>query len=137
MTLHLSKVLYDDIIDHAKSIAPIESCGYIAGKDNKAEVFYKMTNVDQSSEHFSFDPKEQFQVVKDARQKGLSLIAVYHSHPETPARLSDEDIRLFNDPNPVYIIVSLKDEVPDMKGYRVVKPSDDEIEISRVTLIIS
>ena len=137
MSLQLTRSMYNEIIEHAQSIAPIESCGYLAGKNGVAEVFYKMTNVDQSPEHFSFDPKEQFQVVKDARQKGLSLIAVYHSHPETPARLSDEDIRLFNDPDPVYIIVSLKDEVPDMKGYHVRKPSSDEVEIVRVEITLN
>ena len=39
--------------------------------------FIPMTNVDNAKDHFSFDPKEQFAVVKDMRQKKLSLIAVY------------------------------------------------------------
>jgi len=136
MTLTIPKEIADEMIAHAKGLAPIESCGYLAGNDGVVNHFYPMTNVDNSPEHFSFDPKEQFQVVKDARKRGLTLNAVYHSHPETPARLSDEDIKLFNDPNPVYIIVSLKDETPDMKGYKVNKPSENEIEIHRVELSI-
>ena len=94
------------IIDHALEITPIESCGYLAGKDGHVSEYYPMTNVDQSPEHFSFDPKEQFKAVKKARSEGLSLVSVVHSHPESPARLSEEDLRLFNDPDPVYIIVS-------------------------------
>jgi [CysO sulfur-carrier protein]-S-L-cysteine hydrolase len=137
MTLTLSKDIYNDMVEHATSLAPIESCGYLAGKDGVVETFYKMTNVDNSPEHFSFDPKEQFQVVKAARKAGLKLLSVYHSHPETPARLSEEDITLFNDPEPVYIIVSLKNEEADMKGYYVRKPSENEIEISRVELIVN
>ena len=94
-----------------------------------------MTNIDASPEHFSFDPKEQFKVVKEARTKGISLLSVYHSHPETPARLSEEDIKLLNDPNMVYIIVSLKDaEKPEVKGYTLNKPDDHSIEITRVEL---
>ena len=67
-----------------------------------------MTNIDNEPDHFSFEPKEQFAAVKDARNQGLSLMAVYHSHPETPARPSQEDLRLLKDPNMIYVIVSLE-----------------------------
>jgi proteasome lid subunit RPN8/RPN11 len=134
--------IYNDIISHAKSELPNESCGYLAGKalagkDATLSKFYPMTNVDASPEHFSFDPKEQFAVVKDARNNKLELLSVYHSHPETPARLSEEDIRLFNDPNPVYIIVSLKDKTPEINGFTVNKPTENEIEIEKITLEIN
>ena len=120
------------MIDHAKSIAPIESCGYLSGKDS-VEKFYPMTNIDQSPEHFTFDPKEQFSVLKEARKEGQSLLAVYHSHPASPARLSQEDIRLFNDPNTVYIIVSLMPGVEDVKAFKVIK-SGGEVLIQSVTI---
>ncbi len=136
MSLTLTQKDYDAMIAHAQSQKPLESCGYLAGKEGKIEKFYPMTNIDQSPEHFTFDPKEQFATVKDARTLGLKLLAVYHSHPETPARLSEEDLALFNDPEPVYIIVSLMNTEPDVKGYHVVKPSAHEIEISRVPLNI-
>jgi proteasome lid subunit RPN8/RPN11 len=68
-----------------------------------------MTNVDHSPEHFSFDPKEQFQAVKRARSLGLELVGVYHSHPATPARMSNEDIRLANDVSLRYLIYSRPD----------------------------
>ncbi|MEC9236446.1 MAG: SIS domain-containing protein, partial [Pseudomonadota bacterium] len=38
--------------------------------------------------------KEQFKVLKESRAAGLQLLSVYHSHPESPARLSLEDLRL-------------------------------------------
>ena len=34
-----------------------------------------------------------------------------------------QDLTLFNDPNPVYIIVSLKDETPDIAGFKIFKPN--------------
>ena len=133
-TLTIPDTIKQAMIEHAQSLAPIESCGYLAGKEDVVTDYYPMTNVDNSPEHFSFDPKEQFQAVKKARQEGLSLISVVHSHPETPARLSQEDILLFNDPTPVYIIVSLKDETPDLKGFTVNKPDEHTIEIKKVNL---
>ena len=134
LKLIIPKQIKKAMIDHAKEAIPIESCGYLAGKDNIISKFYPMTNVDQSNEHFSFDPKEQFHVVKDARHQGLELLSVYHSHPETSARLSAEDIRLFNDPNPVYLIVSLKNDVSSLNAFKVNKPSENIVEIKKVTL---
>eukprot|EP01048_Picozoa_sp_COSAG05_P021780 COSAG05_NODE_4118_length_1666_cov_1.179962_2_plen_141_part_00 len=136
-TLILSKAIYKDMLDHANSLAPVESCGYLGGKDGEITVFYPMTNVDNSPEHFSFDPKEQFQVMKKARAASVDLLAVYHSHPASPARLSAEDIRLFNDPNPVYLIFSLKDDHPVLAGFKVEKPNDQCVKIKEVLLEVN
>ena len=76
-----------------------------------------MTNVDASAEHFSFDPKEQFAAVKAARAEELDLVANYHSHPETPARMSTEDLRLANDSSIVYLIYSVADST--LKAFTV------------------
>jgi proteasome lid subunit RPN8/RPN11 len=77
-----------------------------------------MTNVENSSNHFMMEPKEQFAVVKEIRSAGLEILAIYHSHPETPARPSAEDIRLALTPDVIYLIVSLRDtKVPDVKGF--------------------
>ena len=62
----------------------------------------------------------------------MQLIGVYHSNPESPARLSAEDIRLFNDPEPVYIIVSLKYNVVNVAGFKVNKPDDNTLSIREV-----
>lgn len=135
--MKIKREVYEAIVAHAKELSPIESCGYLAGKFGEITRFYKMTNVDNSPEHFSFDPKEQFSVVKDARKEGLDLLSVYHSHPETPARLSEEDIKLLNDPTMIYIIVSLMDEKADVKGYQLEKPDEKSINIKRVDLVIT
>ena len=97
---------------------------------------FRMENIDHNADHFSFDPVEQFRVVKEVRGHGHKILAVYHSHPVSPARLSAEDVRLFNDPDPVYLILSLMDKEPDLKGFRVKKPSDEEVNIDQVKLVI-
>jgi len=80
---------------------------------------YPMANTDKSNEHFTMEPKEQFAVVKDLRGKELAMLAIYHSHPETPARPSEEDIRLALTPGVSYVIVSLASEVPEVKSFRI------------------
>jgi proteasome lid subunit RPN8/RPN11 len=135
MNIKIKKQIIKDITDHAKALKPIECCGYLAGQNGEITTQFRMTNVDNSHDHFSFDPKEQFQVVKEARKQGLDLMSVYHSHPETPARLSQEDLRLLNDPNMIYIIVSLMNREADVKAFKITKPSDDNITIEAVTII--
>lgn len=112
--------IVDAIIKQAKDELPNEACGLLTGLDGIVQKQYALTNIDRSPEHFSFDPQEQFKVLKDARSKGQKIVANYHSHPASPARPSDEDKRLAFDPNIVYIIVSLAEETPDIKAFSLV-----------------
>ena len=118
---------YDEVVAHALKDNPIEACGYLAGINGEVKYAIPMKNTDESNEHFSFEPGEQFDAFKKTKSEGLRLIAVYHSHPETPARPSEEDIRLAYDPNVSYIIVSLASETPVMKSF-IIKNKTVEIE---------
>lgn len=105
--MKILKKVIKEMGEHAKKEAPLEACGYLASKDGIIMASYALANIDKSNEHFSFDPKEQFAAVKDARAKGWEICVVYHSHPASPARPSQEDIKLAYDPNMSYFIVSL------------------------------
>lgn len=129
--IRIPKHIIEGIITHGKAELPNEACGLLTGSGDAVEKQYALTNVDHSPEHFSFDPREQFQVLKSARAEGQKIIANYHSHPETPARPSEEDKRLAFDPHITYLILSLAAEVPVIKAF-VVKDGDmvpDEIEV--------
>jgi len=106
--MKMSKKILETIFIRAEKEAPLEACGYLAGKEGIVTTHYKMTNMDKSETHFSFDPPEQFRVIKTVRNSGLEIIAAYHSHPESPARPSKEDIRLAHDSSVIYVIVSLE-----------------------------
>jgi len=48
------------------------------------------------------------------------MLAIYHSHPQTPARPSAEDIRLALTPDVIYVIVSVQDaKRPNVKGFLI------------------
>lgn len=117
--LRLSQQIIDSIIEQARLGLPEEVCGYLAGVGREVTRQFPMTNIDHHTEHFSFDPAEQFNVVREARKAGLEILANYHSHPQTPARPSQEDIRLAYDPNIGYVIVSLANELPTIKSFRI------------------
>lgn len=101
------------MVRHAETELPNEACGLIAGVkqgDNKSiKKVYFLTNLDHSNEHFSLDPREQLQAIKDMRENGLVPLGNWHSHPETPARMSQEDKRLAHDRAASYMILSLMD----------------------------
>jgi [CysO sulfur-carrier protein]-S-L-cysteine hydrolase len=130
--LQIPKDIHDDLISHAREGFPLEICGILGGVGTTVSASYRMTNTDASNEHFMMDPKEQFAVVKDLRAKGLAMLAIYHSHPETPARPSEEDIRLALTPDVSYIIISLAGhQLPTVKSYKIdqgkVSPNDIEV----------
>ncbi|MDR0747950.1 MAG: M67 family metallopeptidase [Tannerellaceae bacterium] len=107
------------IIRQAQDELPHEACGLLAGSGDTVVKQFPMTNIDHSAEHFSFDPREQFHVLNTARKEGLRIIANYHSHPSTPSRPSEEDIRLAYDPDIIYLIVSLAAEEPVVRAFRI------------------
>ena len=108
------------MISQAEKDAPDESCGSLLGTDDEVTENYWMENIDHSSEHFSFAPKDQFAALRYARAKGLKILANWHSHPATPSRPSEEDLRLANDPNIRYAILSLKDGEPRLNSFKII-----------------
>ncbi|MBQ2276821.1 MAG: hypothetical protein II331_09285, partial [Lachnospiraceae bacterium] len=58
----LSKEDYEKIVSYSKKELPKEACGLLAGiieNGNKIiKKVYLLTNIDQSKEHFSLEPKE-------------------------------------------------------------------------------
>ncbi len=130
LKLEIPTNIFEQMVAQAKALAPIEACGILAGKDNKAEKLFEMANADNRSDHFMMEPKEQFAVVEDIRSAGLEILAIYHSHPETPARPSAEDIRLALTPDVIYVIVSLQDaNAPAVKGLLIEDGTVTEVPV--------
>lgn len=130
--IRLTRGVYQAVLAHARKELPNECCGYLAGREGLIDTHYELTNVDASPEHFSFDPREQFATVRAAREAGLSVLANYHSHPATPARPSQEDIRLAYDPGISYLILSLAGDSPDLKAFSIVRGEVNPQEIQVV-----
>ncbi len=117
--LRIQREIWEQLIEHARQDAPIEACGYLAEQDGVVASLYRLRNVEASPEHFSLDAAEQFAVVRQMRAGRQRLRAVYHCHPATPARPSAEDVRLSNDPDLSYVIVSLASPDPEVNSFLI------------------
>ncbi len=117
--MEIEREIYQQIVSAANAAAPLECCGYLAGVGKKITRAYPMKNMDQSREHYSFEAGEQFATVKEIRKQSLAVLAVYHSHPETPARPSEEDIRLAFDPAISHVIISLCGEQEVVRSFQI------------------
>ena len=117
--LRISAEVLNEIITHAWQDAPIEACGYLAEKGGVVDRVFRLTNADASTDHYSLVPAEQFAAVREMRSTGHRLCGVYHSHPASPARMSEEDLRLAADPTLAYVIVSLAASGPVVRAFTV------------------
>ena len=126
---------YEEILNHAEKNLPEEACGLITGitegNVRKAEEVDLLENMDHSSEHFTIAPEDQLKVLRKAREKGQKVIAVWHSHPATPSRMSQEDIRLARDESRSYLILSLAGKEPVLHAFRMRdgKVQNEELKI--------
>ena len=130
--LKIPKIIYEEMVSHARKAFPLECCGLLAGKDGKITRHYPMTNTDQSKISYLMDPREQFQVFKEIRGLGIDLLGIYHSHPKHPAYPSQTDVRLAFYPDATYYILSIQDQEqdPEMRGFRIVQEVIEEVPYS-------
>lgn len=132
--LIIKKEDYQKILDYSRQQKPLEACGIIAGIiDQEADKYfstkiYLMENTKKSPEHYLMEPEEQFDVFKDIRENELELISVFHSHPHSPARPSQEDIEMANYKEAIYLIVSLESDKEDLRAYFIKDEQPEEIE---------
>ena len=120
--MKLPKPLVEAMTAHAGEMYPEECCGLLAGADGRPTHLYRIQNVHETPKVFyEMAPREQFYAFKNMRHNGLGLVAIYHSHPESPARPSPSDIRLAYDPEPCYLLISLQQrDQPQVRAYRIV-----------------
>jgi proteasome lid subunit RPN8/RPN11 len=90
--LNIHSNIYDGMRRHVTRLAPQEACGLLAGKDNKVEIRIGVANVDRSPVRFRMDPRQQWRAFQRMETAGLELLAIYHSHPNGPDKLSEIDI---------------------------------------------
>lgn len=119
-TLVVAPGVIELIVEHCRREYPREACGIVAGADGRAQWVYPLTNVaDDPTRRYVIDADEQKATVAAIRKAGRTPLAIFHSHPRTPAYPSDTDVDLAYHPGLVYVIVSLAVEPPNVRAFRI------------------
>jgi [CysO sulfur-carrier protein]-S-L-cysteine hydrolase len=113
-----------EMVAHAYDGLPNEACGLLVGHaaTDTAVRFVPTRNAAESSRIYTIDGLEQMKAERAAEADGLSLIGVMHSHTHTTAYPSPTDVAQAEwlDPAWHFVIVSLRDEAPSTRSYRIV-----------------
>lgn len=131
--LSIPQHILDQIVAHARELAPFECCGLLAGTNKTVTHLYRIANivaVEGAEKLSTFDddkvahlerlsPEERAEIAfvmdmgdfsaakKDIRKNGLDLQVVYHSHPKDPARPSYTDIKIATDYEEIWERINL------------------------------
>jgi proteasome lid subunit RPN8/RPN11 len=121
MTLELPEDVRQGIVDHARSGAPEEIVGVLAGRHgdpSRVDRAYRATNAaDRPEIGYEIEPTAELELLERVDGAGLDVVGFYHSHPRGPLEPSDTDARLAAWPGYSYVIVSLAGE-PSVGSWR-------------------
>ena len=112
--LHIDPKAMEEMIKDAERTFPDECCGFLFGKEEEDKRFISaVTVVDNSKEgdkrrRFEISARDYLKAESFADENDLTLLGVYHSHPNSPAIPSEHD-RISAQPYFSYIIISAFD----------------------------
>jgi len=120
--LRLRDEAYAVMIGHCYDGLPLEACGLLAGAPGSSNVTvaYPTANAAASSRVYTVDPRDHLRADRDAESRGLVILGVFHSHTHTDPYPSPTDVAQAPDPDWHYVLVSLRDEAPMTRAYRLI-----------------
>lgn len=129
--LILDKKQVQEIAAYADLHAPLESCGLLAGKQDRVEKVLFVRNQAQSPVRFVMDPSEQLQAFDWIESNGLDLLGIFHSHPAGPETASPTDIAEAAY-EVVHVICARTDNLWKLRGFWIKNGKSIEVSLQIV-----
>ena len=111
--LIITPKILEQIHEHGETAYPDEGVGFMLGKEEDGGYLvlqlYEITNAREEEarkNRYQVTPRDYLQAEVQADQLGMSLIGVFHSHPDHPNQPSDYD-REWAQPNFSYVITNV------------------------------
>jgi proteasome lid subunit RPN8/RPN11 len=134
--IFLPVALADEMIAQATAGYPEETCGLVGGRyagdgrDGQAVRLYPVENKLHNPVAYEMEPAQQVKAIVSIEAEGLELLAIYHSHPDGPARPSVTDLAQAYYPDQAYLIISLTDrQRPLLRAFMLASGSAREIPV--------
>lgn len=121
-TLAIPDSLLEELISHARTEAPLECCGLLAGVISEGvgtvTARFAIQNESQSPTDYRTDARDMFAAFRAMRAGGLELLAIYHSHPTSAPGPSARDLahNTYGE-SAVHVIVGLGGAEPEVRGW--------------------
>jgi proteasome lid subunit RPN8/RPN11 len=130
----LSAGIVQGLVEHARNEVPNEACGLIIGSAPAAEGgralrFEPTRNAAASPYRYEIDSKDLLRLTLATDDADEVFWAIVHSHTHTPARPSPTDVGLAFYPDALYVLVSLAEDEPDIRAWRIVEGSISEVSL--------
>ncbi|MFC3102790.1 M67 family metallopeptidase [Salinisphaera aquimarina] len=104
----MSRPLATRLLFEAQKQPDLEVCGFLSARDGEPVEIFPVANVAaEPATTFEMDSAQQIDALKRIRQRGETMLAIYHSHPSAPPEPSVRDIEGLGYPNALYLIISL------------------------------
>jgi proteasome lid subunit RPN8/RPN11 len=119
------------IVEHARRGYPQEVCGMIAGRGTAGSEIYPGENVSPDPlAAFELDPATLARQI-DIEERGLEVVAFYHSHPRGPATPSARDVAEAIYPQAAMLICDLsRAGQPGLRAFRLGDRAVVEVELT-------
>jgi len=132
MTIDIPRHLVNQLLNHAQQSADKEICGFISSKEDIPLRTYPIMNIATTpSCRFMMEPAGQINALRQMREHGEDLFAIYHSHPTSPALPSAIDVAEAGYPDALFLIISLNTKgVLEMRGFRIAGENVSEVALT-------
>ena len=130
--VNVAKSAYDGMIEHAEAGFPHEVCGVMIGTNGNITHYKECRNLNTERAHdrYELDPVSFKEADEWARDNGMEILGIYHSHPDHPAIPSEHDLAAAH-PFFSYTIVSVQNgAIAVTKSYQLKEGLFAEEEVS-------
>ena len=138
--LKLVKGILEMIHEHGESAYPEEGAGFLLGSDGDPRLVVSILPLENSREdgarhnRFLITPEHYLHAELEADKRGLTLIGVFHSHPDSPNVPSEYD-REWAQPFFSYIITRVQSgHAVESRSWRL---TEDRAQFAEETLEVA
>jgi len=126
--------LYQTMILQALDESPSECCGLLAGKRLDrgwvAEEVFPLVNELKSATRFRSEPRSLLSALRLIEHRGMDVVGIYHSHPNTDAIPSRTDLAWRWADGVADLIISLAGDNPVVRAWRLGERDFEELQLT-------
>lgn len=116
MALKIAQATFAELRRHGEETYNQECCGVLLGKiaENGDKTVREVvrcgnTRIDSPQNRYHIAPVDLVRIQREASRKSQDIIGFYHSHPDSPARWSQNDLEEAHWTGCSYVITSVQD----------------------------